>query len=783
MSSRERLTLAAAVAVALSSSALSPLYAQLDWLPRVLGSVLVVAVVGLVARRGGVPTVLVPVVQLAGLGLYACLAFARETLWRGLVPTGRTVDAFQVLVAAARKDVLELAAPVPTNPGLLLFAVLGIGAVAVVVDLLAVGLGRAAVAGLPLLVLFAIPSGVLPGGLGWLPFTLGAAGWLTLLLVESEERVGRWGAPLRTQGQAEMEDSSLGRVGRRIGVAALGVSLVVPAMVPGLDSQLFPGSGPGGDGDGGGRTTITYNPITRLQGDLTQPRPTELLRYTSTDTEPDYLRMTTLDTFDGSSWRSSSLTGKRVSEGIPAPVGVEASAAVRDVTAVIDIAPALDTRWLPAPATPTAVDVNGRWLWDPTSDTAFSTRSTTRRVGTYEVNATRVLPDAQLLRAAGPVSPQVAEYAEPVRVRRGVAELTRQIVSDAETPYEQARAIQAFFRDAENGFEYDVSTGPRFDNPDALSAFLDPRGRVGFCEQYASAMAVMLRLVGIPSRVAVGFTPGTVQPDLSRVVTTADAHAWPEAWFAGAGWIRFEPTPAGNRTVVPPYSTELADLPDSTDDLGNGGVPIGPGEEQLGGSAGGPNEKLDRLDPIVPEVVVAPEAAPSDSGPSPWLLLPLALLVAAVTPVSVAAVRRRARWSSPDALTGWQQVHDDARDIGHRWRPSDSPRAAAAHLARSAGLAGSDAEALHRLAAAAERERYARPGCLPDLVALRTDAHAVRRALLVQVPRSTRLRARLAPPSTLGWLAHSSGTLVADVLDRFDDAVSAVSRRLHRHPA
>jgi transglutaminase-like putative cysteine protease len=783
MSSRERLTAASAVAVALASSALSPLYAQLGWLPPVLGSVLVVAVVGLVARRGGVPTLLAPVVQLVGLGLYACLVFAQESLWYGLVPTGRTVEAVQALVAAARKDILELVAPVPTHPGLLLCAVLGIGAVAVAVDLLAVGLGRSAVAGLPLLVLFALPSGVLPGGIGWLPFALGAGGWLALLLVESQERVGRWGAPLRTQGQAELEDSSLGRVGRRIGVAALGVSLVVPAMVPGLDSQLFPGNGPGGDGDGGARTTITYNPITRLQGDLSQPRPTQLLRYTTTDPEPDYLRMTTLDTFDGSTWRSSSLTGTRISDGIPAPVGVQASVAVRDVNTVIDVSPALDTRWLPAPATPTSVEVGGRWLWDPTSDTAFSTRATTRRVGSYEVNATRVLPDADLLRNAGPAAEQVREYAEPVEVRQSVVGLTRQVVGDAPTPYEQARALQAFFRDSRNGFEYSVSTGPRFDNPDALSAFLDRRGRQGFCEQYASAMAVMLRVLGIPSRVAVGFTPGTVQPDLSRIVTTADAHAWPEAWFEGAGWVRFEPTPAGNRTVVPAYSTEAADLPASTDSLGTGGVPIGPGEEQLGGSAGGPTEKLDRLDPAAPEVVAAPEAATSDGGPSPWLLLPIGLLLLAVAPALAHAARRRARWSSPGPLTGWQQVQEDAVDIGHRWRGSDSPRAAAARLAASAGLAGPAVEALHRLAVAAERERYARPGSAGDGTGLRADAGTVRRALLASAPGRLRARALLAPPATLRWMAHASGERVADALDRVDDAVSAVSRRLHRRPA
>ena len=79
----------------------------------------------------------------------------------------------------------------------MLLAVLGVGAIAVVVDLLAVALRRVALSGLPLLVLFAVPSAVLPGGLGVLPFLLCAAGWLGLLLADSADTTAQWGLPLR----------------------------------------------------------------------------------------------------------------------------------------------------------------------------------------------------------------------------------------------------------------------------------------------------------------------------------------------------------------------------------------------------------------------------------------------------------------------------------------------------------------------------------------------------------------------------------------------------------
>ena len=158
---------------------------------------------------------------------------------------------------------------------------LGVGAVAVVVDLLAAGLRRVAVAGLPLLLLFTVPSAVLSDGAGLLPFALGATGWLILLLADSSDRVSRWGATLSAAtADSGRADPGLARVGRRIGAAALGVAVVVPALIPGLDGRLLgEGSGVGANGS---RTTTTYNPITRLAGQLRLPEPVTLLTYRTT---------------------------------------------------------------------------------------------------------------------------------------------------------------------------------------------------------------------------------------------------------------------------------------------------------------------------------------------------------------------------------------------------------------------------------------------------------------------------------------------------------------------
>ncbi|MDP9102139.1 MAG: transglutaminase-like domain-containing protein, partial [Actinomycetota bacterium] len=120
------------------------------------------------------------------------------------------------------------------------------------------------------------------------------------------------------------------------------------------------------------------------------------------------------------------------------------------------------------------------------------------------------------------------------------------------TELDRARAIQNYFLNAAR-FRYSTSSDvPQITTPDALERFL--RGGRGFCEQYSSAMAAMLRYLGIPSRVAVGFTPGRRLANGTFVVTTREAHAWPEVWFAGAGWVRFEPTPRAGVTTVPSYA-------------------------------------------------------------------------------------------------------------------------------------------------------------------------------------------------------------------------------------
>ena len=124
----------------------------------------------------------------------------------------------------------------------------------------------------------------------------------------------------------------------------------------------------------------------------------------------------------------------------------------------------------------------------------------------------------------------------------------RRVTRAARTPYETVLALESWFRQR-GGFRYDESP-PRIKRS-PLVGFVT-RTKAGYCQHFAGAMAAMLRMLGIPSRVAVGFTSGTRHED-EWVVTDHNAHAWVEVWFAGQGWIPFDPTP-GRGTFGGDYS-------------------------------------------------------------------------------------------------------------------------------------------------------------------------------------------------------------------------------------
>ena len=119
----------------------------------------------------------------------------------------------------------------------------------------------------------------------------------------------------------------------------------------------------------------------------------------------------------------------------------------------------------------------------------------------------------------------------------------RRIAGSARNPYSAVLALESWFRQS-GGFRYEERPAPATDLP-PLVHFVTAT-KAGYCQHYAGAMAVMLRLLGIPSRVAVGFTSGTYEDGVWKV-TDHNAHAWVEVWFPEYGWVAFDPTPGRGR--------------------------------------------------------------------------------------------------------------------------------------------------------------------------------------------------------------------------------------------
>ena len=127
----------------------------------------------------------------------------------------------------------------------------------------------------------------------------------------------------------------------------------------------------------------------------------------------------------------------------------------------------------------------------------------------------------------------------------------RRIAGGATNPYAATVALEAWFRSG-GGFVYDES--PRRTRSMPPLVFFVTRSKEGYCQHFAGAMALMLRYLGIPARVAAGFTSGTYDRDRRTWnVTDRNAHTWVEVWFRGFGWLPFDPTP-GRGNLSGPYS-------------------------------------------------------------------------------------------------------------------------------------------------------------------------------------------------------------------------------------
>jgi transglutaminase-like putative cysteine protease len=771
--SRAGTALAAAVAVLLGSLALDPVFAARSWIPPVVLAVAAVALGGvglragvsrLADRRGpdrplppllaGPARALVPVGQLALVLVVLTRVFTPENLWAGIVPTPGAVADLVALFADGTAEIREQATPALPLSGLVALTTLFVALLALAVDLLAVPARQPALGGLGLLVLYCVPVSTVTGSVALISFAAPAAGFAVLLWADQRGRLvdsarGGSGSPLGTGTLPAL----------RTGALALVAGVLLPVFVPTLtEGTLASGFGGAGTGNGLGSS---LDPVAEMAGQLNRSDPLDLLRLDASVADPGYLRAVALDEYSASGWHMSNLDGQQsiAADSSLAPLPrQENSRRIREQVTVLGH----DDQFLPVAYSPLSVEVLGSgdrdWRFDRAGSTVFGRDVTTKGLS-YVVTADQPDPSVEDLQAAAELAPgdEMLRYTALPRLAPGVTDLAASLTAGAQNPYARVRAVLDHFTDRANGFVYSLSTEPGTTGDD-LADFL--RFKRGYCEQYAGAMAVLVRAAGVPARVVLGYTPGQEQPDGTRVVTTDDAHAWVEVWFDGLGWIPFDPTPiAVNRAVDLPWAPRAGATDDTVAEapVPTAGVPV-------------PTGPTAQIPTDVPFVPVDQQALQGSSPVLPWLTgagLTAVLLVLGAVPSAVRRRTRRRRLAdgTPGAL--WEELLATSTDLGIAVPGTSTARQLARQLAELlAGVEPAAVPAVRALALAQERAVYGPPATSGADPATATALRAVRRALLRQASRGRRLRAALWPASTLAgavvWLsAHAPRRLRA----------------------
>ncbi|MFC7844598.1 DUF3488 and DUF4129 domain-containing transglutaminase family protein [Streptomyces sp. NPDC057382] len=773
MSGRIRLTLGAWAATLMAACALLPLVQPATWIVQAAFLLAVQAAVGAAARRVPLPRPLTVTAQAVVTVALLTFLFAREQALGGLIPGPQALDRFAVLLQQGGDDIARYAIPAPLDSdGIRLMLLGGVLVVGLLVDTLAVTFRSAAPAGLPLLALYSVAAGLSDGGADWLWFVVAAAGYLMLLLAEGRDRLSQWGrvfgGPGHTAGAEQSGAVAPIRTGRRIGVVALGIALVVPLGLPAMNGGLLDSVGTGaGGGAGGGGTISAVNPLVSLRDNLNADEDRQVLsvRTKMPDVADLYLRIVSLDDFDGTTWKPSRRSITAVPDGtFPTPVGLGPDVKRSEVTTRISAADWYAQDWLPMPYPPSGVRIGGEWRYEPQGMTLVGDHGQNTRGLTYEVKSLDVQPTAKQLASAGPPPADIVrDFTElPDSLPSSVPRTARKVTAGADDPYARAVKLQDWFA-VTGGFEYDtqvqVGSGSQ-----AIARFL--RDKQGFCVHFSFAMAAMARSLGIPARVAVGFAPGSPQADGSVSVGLRDAHAWPELYFEGVGWTRFEPTP--NRGSMPSYT--LPDTPDSS-------VPETSRPSESASAA--PSAAPSRSESCTPEqkkldggcASESPQAALPAGGDGPrwyalalWALAGLAVLALPLAPmlwrlrtraVRLGAHGRGEADAVPHTLAVWQELIDTAWDFGIVPEESRTPRKAAARIVRLGQLDEAAAASVHRVADAVEQVLYA-PRPRP-VAGLTEDVRRAAAGLGAAAGRAARLRALLAPRSTarLVWAAST----------------------------
>jgi transglutaminase-like putative cysteine protease len=703
----------AAVALALVGAALVPLhrvFTATTWLPEMALAGGAAVILAAILRRIRLPGAVTLVASLALLGVVAAQLYAAEHgPWPGVAALGELLEHLRAAATILRNE------PAPIDPvvevRLLLF--LATWTIGHITHELLVRIQRVGAALLVAGLLWFAPLVVpLPDAVAWtsaLPFFVVAG--LALLLEPSPDSLG-W---TREETNPSLPPGGVAVVG----VAAT-IGLLAPWLSPGFEQPAWVDVTSGAEPRG-------YQPIVDVTERLRLPEPRDVLEVRSP--QQVYLRIAALDSYDGRTWRLGPADVDtfrpdpdqlfRATGPLPFETPIATGTDIRLDVEVLD----LENIYVPVPyqvAQISGPDNVGMFYsrqggFVATGEIEDRSQLGEARVGvrpglTYSLDAVVPTPSYADLAGMGDIALPAGDAL--VGLPGGYddfAALTRAIAEDAgaTTSIDVALAVQEYFIGANSTFVYSTEVPePRGDQ--ALRDFLFDH-QVGYCEHYAAAMAVMLRSVGIPARVAVGFLPGAVveeadgpgQPATFRVSTT-DAHAWVEVLFEGSGWVRFDPTPRGDG--LPASADNLAPLPPAAPEPD----PIEPTEQQTQTpqppDQPAPPDEQQRPDELIDDVPgTAPDQTPAAvrglvATVIVLLVLAIVLAIVILTPPRLRhRLARRRPDPIDDVVAAQRRVLATAAELGIGRRPSETVTEAAVRWAHTGMADPDDATTFARL--------------------------------------------------------------------------------------
>ncbi len=670
-----------------------------NWLLVAVAAGLIGALITWICHSYRLGTVSTMVAHLVGIALLVARVTAPSTLVAGFVPAASTPGAVGKEMAVAI-DILRFGAPpVLAVPGLV--ALVGVGM---------------------WLLASAWTSGVLVDR-PWLGILPPLGFYLYLAVMDRAQTEPAWliaFALLAASGLLATSRTVRSRSGRardaydrpvprrRFGTSAAVVGIVVVAGLAGSTavSWAVPGTGAirwrnpsTGTGTEGG---IAYNPFVGLHQDLTSQSETPVfvaqLEGAPTANRQMYWLLQTFDRYDGSVWVRGNEDFHTPSQTWEDP-DQSYRGATTTVTQTIRIVSLRDDQ-LPVLYSPVAVASN---------DDVVTSGAEAGADGSLRVNAISfsglsyrvrsevpTLDVAALATEGGQLSPLfaqaaqeglytggsesvespptpavIAHYLQLPELDPSIEELAKQVTAGAGTPFERALLLEDFLR----GFTYDLNVSSGSGSLELAVWLNDPQSpnyRRGYCEQFATAMGVMGRLVGLPTRVVMGFTPGkpaqtTEGPAL--VVMQKNAHAWVEVWFDQMGWVRFDPTPLGDGSNSP---TSAA-------------IGFDPGAVDLSQQANNAGAGTDVSPPLVGDIPNIPmqnlAGTPSSAGSGSgsgwiWAVLVALAVISAVAIPTAKGVRRRTRMHRArqgDITAVWEEITDRLSDLGSPPPPHETP--------------------------------------------------------------------------------------------------------------